>query len=184
MPRILLLCSVLFLIRCGTNEPQNPEQIDQESQKTKEAEFQQKRWRDANGTKLESLSWLFGKWADTTTFAARRAQIHAWWSLEDSTIRCKRFGVERGDTSRSEYRLLERGDKIVLKHNVQSRYDGKMITYDLVSIGENMAKFENMLYEFPQTMTYKRTISDSLVIELIGISPNGPATKVLRMFKY
>lgn len=130
--------------------------------------------------KLKQLAWVSGIW---TSYSDEGLLTEKWEQVNDSTLEGKTTFVAGGEVQFSEITvILQEGDKLTYTATVSVQNDGKPVDFNLTSIGNQFAVFENPEHDFPQKIRYEMK-GDSLIATVSGKENGKDKTEVFAMGK-
>ena len=133
------------------------------------------------------LSWMIGKWRDSTTWAHTRAQILEHWKMDGNILSGEGWQVKNGlDTSLVEEIDIDLNQRpIVFKAMVDNQNQNESIIFELKSYGIDSVYFENLAHTFPQMIIYRMINEDTIHATVAGsVSGSGMRRQTSVLCRY
>lgn len=115
---------------------------------------------------IKQAQWIIGTWMNETS----KQNIYETWSLLSSNeLLGKSYLVKQRDTIVLEtIQLLQEKEGLSYIPTVKNQNKGLSTRFTLKTISETQLIFENPKHDFPQTISYTKITSDSLVAKISG----------------
>jgi hypothetical protein len=117
---------------------------------------------------MAKLAWISGCWKSEGDVQTEEQ----WTKLEGQSMLGMSRSIANGKTVSHEFlQIRDRADGIFY---IAQPNGGTAVPFKLVKINENEAVFENPQHDFPQRITYLRSIDGSLVAAIEGEEKGKP----------
>jgi hypothetical protein len=127
---------------------------------------------------LNVFHYLEGRWIIEE---GKRNIYEEWEIINDTLMSSRSYYVENGDTSHLEYvKLVKREEGIFYTPTVE--HNAGAVEFELTSLTDNKAVFENPEHDFPTKIIYHKIDDDRLDASIEGIS-NGESTVIRYNFR-
>lgn len=136
-------------------------------------------WTTNAGSPIKKAEWLIGTWENKT----QRGSIYETWNkTSDVELLGKSYMLKEKDTVWLEtIRLVQEQDHLFYIPTVKNQNHGQPVRFTATLVSEDKLVFENATHDFPQTISYTRINSDSLVAEIAGIKNGKERKQTFRM---
>lgn len=123
---------------------------------------------------IKNAEWLIGTWENKTE---RGIIYETWIKINNVEFYGKSYILQDKDTIVFEtIRLVEEQDSLFYIPTVENQNNALPVRFPSKFISENKLVFENIKHDFPQTISYYKIGTDSLIAEISG-TKNGKETK-------
>jgi hypothetical protein len=131
-------------------------------------------WTTKQTNDIKKAEWLTGTWENKTS----KGSIYETWSKSnDDEFNGKSYIVKEKDTIIFEtIKLVQEQNGLFYIPSVYNQNKNLPIRFSAKIISETQLVFENPQHDFPQTISYTKITSDSLVAEISG-TKNGQERK-------
>lgn len=131
-------------------------------------------WTIKQTDDIKKAEWLIGTWENRTP---KRSIYETWEKISDNEFSGKSYILKEQDTIVFEtIRLVQEQDRLFYIPTVKNQNDGLPVRFTAKTISENKLVFENPKHDFPQTISYTKIDTNSLVAEISG-TKNGQERK-------
>lgn len=123
-------------------------------------------WTGQPKQNIRKAHWLIGVWENKTS---RGSIYECWLKVSDKELSGKSYMIKLKDTVLLEnVRLTEERGQLFYIPSVINQNNGEPVRFKLKYASDKQLVFENPGHDFPQTITYTKKSSDSLVAEISG----------------
>jgi hypothetical protein len=130
---------------------------------------------------FKNAEWLIGTWENKT---ARGSVYETWHKVNNRDLVGISYILKEKDTVVFErIRLVEESGSLFYIPAVVDQNNGMPVRFLAKNASETKLVFENPQHDFPQTISYTRVGSDSLVAEIAGKKAGKERKQQFRMKK-
>lgn len=130
---------------------------------------------------IKKADWLIGKWHNKTNLGTLSEN---WEKVNDSTFKAKSLFIKDKDTIHNESILLQqKGETLTYTTTIKGQNDDKPIRFQLKEDIETELIFENLKNDYPQKISYKKAVNNSLVTQISGIQFGKPSSEKYTLAK-
>ncbi|MFL1896637.1 DUF6265 family protein [Aquimarina sp. 2-A2] len=131
-------------------------------------------WTTKQTTNIKKAEWLKGTWENKTS----KGSVYETWSKSrENEFNGKSYIVKDKDTIIFEtIKLVQEQNGLFYIPRVKNQNENLPVRFLAKTISETQLVFENLQHDFPQTISYTKITSDSLVAEISG-TKNGQQRK-------
>ena len=130
---------------------------------------------------IKKADWLIGNWQSKTDFGILSEN---WEKVNDSTFKAESFFIKGKDTLHEENIVLQQKAEILTYiTTIKGQNNGKPIHFQLKEEIENELIFENLENDYPQRISYKKGINNSLITQISGIQSKKESTEKYTLVK-
>ncbi|MGM8363054.1 DUF6265 family protein [Flavobacterium sp. ARAG 55.4] len=115
---------------------------------------------------IKKADWLIGNWQVKTNTGIFSEN---WEKVNDSTFKAESLFIKDKDTIHKESIFLQqKEDTLVYSTTIKGQNNDKPIHFQLKEDTENELIFENLKNDYPQKISYKKGINNSLITYISG----------------
>ena len=130
---------------------------------------------------IKKADWLIGNWQSKTDFGILSEN---WEKVNDSTFKAESFFIKGKDTLHEENIVLQQKAEILTYiTTIKGQNNSKPIHFQLKEEIENELIFENLKNDYPQRISYKKGINNSLITQISGIQSKKESTEKYTLVK-
>lgn len=123
-------------------------------------------WSMKQDNDIKKTEWLIGTWENKTS---RGSMYETWRKVSENELAGKSYIIKERDTIVFEnIRIVQEKEGLYYIPTVKNQNDGLPVRFAAKTIAETHMVFENLQHDFPQTISYRKISSDSLVAEISG----------------
>lgn len=130
---------------------------------------------------IKKADWLIGNWENKTNFGTLSEK---WKKVNDSTFKAKSLFIKDKDTIHNESIILQqKGESLTYTTIIKGQNENKPIRFQLKEDIETELVFENLKNDYPQKISYKKAVNNSLVTQISGIQFAKPSSEKYTLVK-
>lgn len=123
---------------------------------------------------LKKTEWLLGVWENKTT----KGSVYEMWSkINHHELQGKGYLIKEKDTTVFEtIQIIQEPNSLFYIPTVKNQNSSLPVRFEAISVSETKLVFVNLQHDFPQSISYRKINSDSLIAEILG-TKNGQKHK-------
>ena len=124
-------------------------------------------WAHYSVKPIDNAMWLIGTWENKTS---RGSVYESWKKINENELAGKSYAVKGADTIIFEtVQLKQEGKNLYYIPTVRNQNNGEPVSFKAYTITDHKMVFGNPEHDFPQSVSYTKVNTDSLVAEISGV---------------